>query len=237
MQFMAIVLVTFITLFIWSSFLELKNPNFDDSLSIYRFSHNNTDVRLFNISGNIIPPNGTFVHLEKIPKRELNFDADIFCLSEFEYRSDESQIFFNAVQLAVVSNDGHFCVSRTGPDFLNYCSVFYTFKNFVLYYAYVDPITGEVYSFSEECLAILDRLSFHSGPVADFNMDVNQHISGAGFAGNTKLLIIYYQNLVGTWYLNVSTILSAPRGEFAEQRTFQGPSQCHLSNSVCVFKS
>ena len=108
-------------------------PNFDDSLAIYRISFNTPDVRLFNISGSIIPPNGSanssnrsFVNLEQIPSRELDFDQDIFCLSEFEYRSEEFRIFVNVIQLYVVSEEGEFCArsNGTGRD----CSVFYTSK-------------------------------------------------------------------------------------------------------------
>ena len=53
---------------IWLFFGLLKTGrNYDDSLGIYRFSLTGPDSLLFNISGTIIPPNGTFTHLEMIP--------------------------------------------------------------------------------------------------------------------------------------------------------------------------
>ena len=218
LQFIPVLLAAFFTIGIWSSlYLENFANNFDDSLGVYRFSSNGTDERLFNVSA-IIPPNGTFVHFEKIPKRYLNFDADIFCLSEFEYRSDESQIFFNTVQLAIVSKDSRFCASRTGIGLPNYCAMFYPFQNSALYYGFTDPTTGELKSFSDECTVLIDGL--RSGPVADLNINVTRHINKTSFAENNEPLVIFYPNPVNV-YLSVSAILSAPNREYNVLHTFQ----------------
>ena len=66
MQIPAVFLGGVITLAIWVNFLVLKTPNFDDSLAIYRISLNTPDVRLFNISDSIIPPNGSANSVEWI---------------------------------------------------------------------------------------------------------------------------------------------------------------------------
>jgi hypothetical protein len=102
-----------------------KASNVNDQLDIYR-----SEFRLVNISGNIYPPNGSFVNLEH---QELNSTEDVFCLSEFEYRSEDYQIYYNFVQLLVVAEDGRFCTTVGGlhnPS--NVCSEFY--NQSVLYY-------------------------------------------------------------------------------------------------------
>ena len=50
--------------------LLATGSNYDAPLGIYRFSLTGPDSLLFNISGTIIPPNGTFANLEMIPYAE-----------------------------------------------------------------------------------------------------------------------------------------------------------------------
>ena len=236
MQIPAVFLGGVITLAIWVNFLALKTPNFDDSLAIYRISFNTPDVRLFNISGSIIPPNGSanssnesFVNLEQIPRRELDFDQDIFCLSEFEYRSEEFRIFVNVIQLYVVSEEGEFCAraNGTGPD----CNVFYTFQNFVLYYGSSNPTTGEVSRFDDECIVVRDILNYRAGPAFDPSIDVSRHINKTGLPQNGEPLIVFYPEPINTG-LAVSRILSAPGYTYLILATFQELNSS--SNVTCV---
>ena len=140
MQLVAIIVASGTAWFIWNSYVQLKTlTNFDDTLGIYR---SESGRRLFDISGTIIPPNGSFFDLEMIPRSELEArDADVFCLSEFEYRSEDHQIYFNVVQLFVVSNDGRFCRTSAALDNTpNNCTSFYS----SIYYASANPHTGMV---------------------------------------------------------------------------------------------
>lgn len=197
----ALVIIAFgvLTGVVWYDYVKLTNErNFDDSLGIYRFSVNSEkDPLLFTISGNIIPPNGTFVNLEKIPAIELEGNYDVFCLSEFEYRPEDFQIYFNALELVVVSQNGQFCATietdLDGSD-PNFCTAFYTLENFVLYYASLDPVTGKIRRFDEECSVVKDRLGFAT-PKVDPNIDVTQHLKSAGFSQNGEPLVIYYSDL------------------------------------------
>ena len=94
------------------------------------------------------------------------YDHNVFCLSEFEYRSEESQIFFNTIELVVVSKTGQFCVPYTGrnPD-LNLCVYPYLYKNTALYYGSVDPTTGYIQHFRDVCNLVQFDLYFHNNPV------------------------------------------------------------------------
>ena len=208
MQFSAIVAAASATFSIWYNYSLLQTPNFDDSLGIYRFSLDHPDVRLFNISGTIIPPNGTFINFEEIPQRELPYVGDVYCLSEFEYKSEEFQIFFNTIEVVVVSNDGRFCINRTGPELPNVCILFYTFRNFVLYYASINPITGRTERFSDQCIVVQTDLNFQGGPVADFNIDVTRLINRTDFPKNDEPLIILYPDPIDV-HVDVSAIVSA----------------------------
>ena len=208
MQFQAIVAAITITAVIWFRFYLLKNSNFDDSLGIYRFSLNSKpDIHLFDISGTVIPSNGTFVNLEKIP----GLQHDVFCLSEFEYRSEEYKIFFSVSELAVVSEDGRFCVPITGPELPNTCILYYTYKNFVLRYASIDPNTGEVERFNDQCTAVKDLSDLEIRPVADFSIDVSRNINRTGFPKNDEPLMIFYPSPINEC-VNVSSVIQENGG-------------------------
>ena len=131
---------TFITLgIVTTGFLAKwtteENQNFP--VNIYR-----SDFRVLNISGTIIPPNGSYVYLEQISAQELNSSDDVFCLSEFEYRKEDYRIYYNFVQLLVISEDGYFCTTVKGLHYPpNLCSQFY--NQSVLYYGYTND-TGEI---------------------------------------------------------------------------------------------
>lgn len=111
LQLLAIAAGSWVSYSIWTSYVQLQIPNFDDCLAIYHFTLAETDVRVLEISGTIIPPNGSYVSLEQISDKELQAfemttEADVFCLSEFEYRSEDFGIYFNVAQLFVVPNAG-----------------------------------------------------------------------------------------------------------------------------------
>lgn len=232
MQIPAVLLGGVITASIWANFLLLQTPNFDDSLAIYRFSLNPPDVRLFDISGTIIPSNGSFVNLEQIPSRELELDQDIVCLSEFEYRSEEFRIFVNVIQLYVVSEDGQFCTSAegTGPD----CTAFYTFRNFILYYGSVDPNSGEVERFDDECIVVRDIFNYRAGPVFDSSIDVTRHINRTGLPQNGEPLIVFYPEPTNLG-IEVSLILSADDYTYSFLHTFQELMNSS-ANATCVVR-
>ena len=221
-------------LHIWVLF---RTPNANTcSISWRGHNFNTPDVRLFNISGSIIPPNGSanssnesFVNLEQIPSRELEFDQDIFCLSEFEYQSEEFRIFVNVIQLYVVSEEGEFCAraNGTGPD----CNVFYTFQNFVLYYGSSNPTTGEVGRINDECIVVQDILSYRAGPAFDLSINVSRHINKTGLPQNGEPLIMFYPEPINTG-LAVSRILSAPGYTYPILVTFQELNSS--SNVTCV---
>ena len=67
-----------VTAGVWISYgILLQTSNYDNSLGIYRLSiHDLEYVRLLDIS-DILSSNGSFVHLEQIPNRELLFDSTI----------------------------------------------------------------------------------------------------------------------------------------------------------------
>ncbi len=213
LEISAVMALGIITGVIWHNYAQLKNAgNFDDSLGIYRYSVNlppENHTLLFNISGTIIPPNGTFLNLEKAPESELDFDDDVFCLSEFEYRPDDFQIYFNAIELIVVSPEGKFCASVPATG-VSTCSFLYTFADFVLYYASIDPVTGGVRRFDQQC-SLFDFSAEFATPKVDANIDVNRHLDRTGFPQNGEPLIII---LSSSYYLLVSTVLSTPNLQY-----------------------
>ena len=197
-QLSAIAMAVGVTAGVWISYgILLQTPNSDNSLGVYRLSTYDLQyVRLLDIS-DILSSNGSFVLLEQIPNRELLFE-DIYCLSEFDYRSEDSQIFFNAVQLEVISSDGHFCVSTAG---LNSCGLYYKF----LSYASVEPITGEVELFELRCSVVQYDFNYDGKPVIDFSINVSQQIDRSNFPLNGEQLVIFYPSPISI-YLPVSII-------------------------------
>ena len=211
-----------ITGVIWAQFVQLKGgKNFDDSLGIYRFSPlNPPDHLLFNISGNIIPPNGTFVNLERIPDRILFFDGELFCLSEFEYREEDSQIYFNAGQVKLVSEDSQFCTITSGLTEANTCLSYYSLENFILYYASINPTTGELERFDDACVVVRDTFDYFAVPEIDPSINLDRHINRTAFPVNEPLVIFYPEARV---YFGVSSIVSAPGGQFTDMLVTQDP--------------
>ena len=228
MQIQAVTAAISITFTIWLNFALLKS-NFDDSIGIYRYSlgDNVPDVRLFNISGTILQPNDTFVNFEQISTEELVdsgfLDHDLFCLSEFEYRTKDSQIFFNTIQLVTVTLDGRFCanISSLNP-ITNNCGLFYTLQNAILYYASISPINGQIERFDTQCKVIEYFALFttaYSGPQADLNINVTRNIDRTGFPKNNEPTIIFYPSPINL-YIPVSRILSTATKTYTVQHTF-----------------
>ena len=229
MQIQAVTAAVSITLTIWMKFVILKS-NFDDSIGIYRYSlGDNPDVRLFNISGTILQPNDNFVNFEQISAEAFVHlgipDRDLFCLSEFEYRTKDSQIFFNTIQLVTVTLDGRFCaqVSSLNSN-INTCGLFfYTFQNIkILYYASISPINGQIERFDTQCMVIEYFALFtsaYSGPQADLNINVARNIDRTGFPKNNEPTIIFYPSPFNI-YIPVSTILSTATKAYTMQHTF-----------------
>ena len=201
---------------IWLKYAIATSKTYDEyeSLGIYRFSIG-PDLLLFNISDIITPSNGSFVNLEQIP----NIDPwDIYCLSEFEYREENFEIFFNVIEVIVVSPEGKFCDTRVVNSTNSFCYSYYTQGNFILYYASQNPITGDVNRFDDECTAVKDIFGYHAGPKVDLGINVGRHIDRAGFPQNNEPLVIYYPKL-GEYVLfseivDKPSIISLPSVQF-----------------------
>lgn len=169
-----------------ASFYARFDPNIDNSLGIYRIKGNiqtYDDVRLLNLSDTIFRPNSssaneTFLHLEQIPRGNPN-GRDVFCLSEFEYRREASQIFFNTIEIIVVSDDGSFCTTHPQAGSTNYsrCSRFYRVEN--LYYGFLSSITDGIAKFYVSCMSYAPTHAF--APVRDFSIDVARHVNRTDF--------------------------------------------------------
>ena len=205
----------------YSTGLLVAKSNYDDSLAIYRFSPDRPDhdTRLLNISGTIIPPNGTFVVLETISYTDqIDLDPalleNIFCLSEFEYRSQESDIFFNVVQVVPVSTiselDGKFCEIRSSLSNSSFCNAYYYASS--LYYAALDPSFGTIQPFEDECVAVKYLFGYTAGPKADLSIDIARHIDRSGFPTNNEKLVVFYPNISGSFYIPFSDIPDYPAG-------------------------
>ena len=132
---------------------------------------------------------------------------DVYCLSEFEYRSQNSEIFFNAIEVIPVSIDGKFCDTRSGLSTNNTCYVYYLYDNFVLYYASLDRSTGELERFDRVCSAVKDTLGYRASPKVDLNINVSNHIDRTGFPTSNEPLVVYYPNL--NYSVPFSDILAA----------------------------
>ena len=212
-------LIAGVTAGIWINYAVVRQgKNFDDSLGIYRFSINPPDVLLFNISGTIIPPTGPYINFEKIPDRLLPFDQEVYCLSEFEYREDEAQIFFNAVEVQAVSEDGKFCTTDGRLHEDNFCWPYYTLMNFILYYASINPNTGALERFDAQCSAVNTQFNYFATPTVDPIINVSRNINQTGFPRNGEPLVIFYKNL--NLYLEASTIFNTTNNIYRDVFTF-----------------
>ena len=172
-----------ITLVIWFNYLSLKRtPNFDDSLAIYRLTYNGINVKLLNISNNIIPArtNGSFIGFETVYDIEDN--QVTHCLSEFQYREEDFDIFFNTVEVLAVSDTGEFCVTRSGTDLKNFatyssCTIHYTWRKRILFYGFTDRLTGKITRFDKVCTVLKDRIPVvYDGPDPDPNIEVEDNL-------------------------------------------------------------
>ena len=223
LQLSAIIMAGAITLNIWIQFISLaRTPNFDDSLGIYRTSLNTgQDLYVLNISEIITPPpNATaFLHFEEFSRGQVG--NNLFCLSEFEYRSEESLIFLNTIELMVVSNRGEFCVIIANRDpLVNFCALYYLFRNAVLFYASADPNSGFVTRFGTQCSVVNFDLGFQDGPVGDFSIDVTRHVDRTGFPENNEPLVVFYPTPIST-YLLASAIFQNIDRKFTAVHTFE----------------
>ncbi len=173
-----------VTLAIWFNYLSLKRtPNFDDSLAIYRFTHEGNNVHLLNISNNIIPGrvNGTFIGFETV--YEAKNDKVTHCLSEFQYREKDFDIFFNTIEVVAMSDTGEFCTTKSGNDVKKFsttysrCTLYYTLGGIVLFYGFTDRLTGEITRFDRVCVVLKDRLPIVTeGPDHDPNIEVKDNL-------------------------------------------------------------
>ena len=117
-------------------------------------------------------------------------------------------------------DDGCFCVNLTGPDLPNTCTLFYTYLNFVLYYASLSPSTGETLHFGQQCSVLQYSLNYNVGPLADFSRDVTQYINRTGYPENDEPTIILYPSPISI-HVRVSSLLSMPDGTHTIIHTFQ----------------
>ena len=179
-----------IVISIWVLYgFERAGSNFDLSLTVYRSSPLGPDTALFNLSGTVFPPNGTFSFLETIPSSLLSL-SDTHCLSAFEYRSQDSLVFYNTIEVIPVSADGKFCTTRSGLS--SSCYRYYLRDNLRLFYGFVDPTflftDHSVEEFHSSCLLI----GYHIRPNMDLSINVSSHINRKEFPTNDEELVVYY---------------------------------------------
>ena len=222
----------FISLAIWINYFSLKRtPNFDDSLAIFRLTHEGKSVPLLNISNNIIPAsNGTFVSFETVLEAEN--DEVTYCLSEFEYREKDFKIFFNAIEVQAISDKGEFCATKSGEDLSDFdaysrCNLYYIFSGFPLFYGSTNRITGKITRFDEECIVVEGGLPKSSvGPELDRTIQVEKNIDRTLLPRSPKdLLILYYSPPNITHPLFMISVADIVAGDLDKMyvRTFQDP--------------
>ena len=228
------------SLIIWVGYLQLKRtPNFDDSLAIFRFQYTGDSVHLLNISNNIIPAsNGSFVGFETI----LDGRSVTHCLSEFEYREEEFDIFFNSIEVQAISDQGEFCAIKTGSDVKNLstyseCTLYYTHGGFVLFYGSTNRFTGKITRFDNECILLGDL----AGPDLDLSIQVERNINHTGHPNATQDLLILYvstHNSTISVLFNISVADVVTGGlDKTYTRTFQDPfngTNTYLFNSFLL---
>ena len=186
MQFVAISAGIAIALAIWLFYgFERAGSDSNPFLTVYRSSASGTNTALFNITA-IIPPNGTFTYLERIPGT-LFSRPDTYCLSEFEYRSQDFLIFYNTIEVIPVTDDGEFCATRSGLSSSNGCYMYYSQEN--LFFGYVDPDFNSLEQFHRAC-----TMGAHVRPRIDYNFNVSSRINRAGFPTNNEPLVVNYPN-------------------------------------------
>ena len=191
--------------YVWVDYTYVKSGNlFNDPLKIYHSGH-----PLFEISGNVIPPNGTFLHIENIHMTEIsqngtflyNIDKgrDIYCLRTFEYHPEAFQIYFNAVNLFAVSNNADFCAAvNTSVEEMDFSCA-----DLSLYYSSRDSSSGNVRR--HQCM-------FYQQP--RFNntiVNVYRHLGRTESAQNYgEPIALLYQNR----FFLLTDVKSSPDGAF-----------------------
>ena len=200
-DFVLVSLGVAISLSIWINYLTLRmTPNFDDSLAIFRFQYTGDSIHLLNISNNIIPAsNGTFVSFETI--QDVKNNEVTYCLTEFEYREEKFDIFFNSVEVEAISDEGKFCSVKTGSDLDNFgnysrCTLYYTRKGTILFYGSTNRFTGKITRFDDECSVLKDRLpSVRAGPDVDLSIQVEKNIDRSDHPNENHNLLILFVNI------------------------------------------
>ena len=233
-DFVLVFMGGFISLAIWLNYLSLKRtPNFDDSLAIFRFRYTGDSVHLLNISNNIIPAsNGSFISFETVV--DSGGKEVTHCLSEFQYREEDFDIFFNTIEVQAISDKGEFCAIKTGNNVSNFsdysrCTLYYTYGGFVLFYGSTDRLTGEITHFDDECIVIKDRSPVvYAGPDLDFSIQVEKNIERTRHPNTSQDLLILYvspQNSTTVVIFNVSVADIITEGlDVTYFHTFRHPS-------------
>ena len=226
-HFVAINLAAVATLVVWIYYIVSRTAVFDDSLAIYRFPDN---VHLINISNNIIPQreNETLLTIESIPFGD-DGEFIVHCFSEFQYSEEDSEIYFNTIELEVVSLKGQFCANKT-DERGSFCRPFYTYKNIALFYGFLDPTDGMVKRFDDECTEIKDIYpKVYAGPKRDPNIQVDRHI-GTTFNNNELCIISINATLLLQTNGELRVLYSVPVNKFIDEvfgftffHTFQDP--------------
>ena len=231
-DFVLVFMGCLISLIIWVNYFTLKRtPNFDDSLAIFRFQHTGDSVHLLNISNNIIPAsNNSFVSFETV----VDGASVTHCLSKFQYREEDFDIFFNSIEVRAISDKGEFCATKNGSDvndFSTYseCTLYYTHGGFVLFYGSTNHFTGEITRFDDECIVVKDRLPLvHAGPDLDLSIQVEKNIDRTGHPNATqdlRILFVSSQNSTTRilFYISVEDIVAGGLDK-TYFHTFQDPS-------------
>ncbi len=196
---LAVVSTPFVVAYVWVDYTQVLGRNtFNDSLAIYRYGH-----PLFDISGNVIPPNGTFLHIENITELS-NSQRDIYCLRWFEYHPEAFQIYFNSVDLFAVSNNADFCAAvDTSMEERNFRCF-----NTLLYYAYRNLSSDDFRTILGERCIVDQSPQFNSTIVNVYHhLGRTYHISERG-----EPVAVLYPDL--NRFFLMGDVKSAPNGRF-----------------------
>ncbi len=190
-------LFAFILLWMDYGIVKRVGNSFNDSLTIYRSGNS-----LFDISGNVIPPNVTFLHIENINITDIDNSRDIYCLREFEYHPESFQIYFDTVDLFAVSNNRDFCAAvDTSVEGKNFSCA-----DLFLYYEYRDSPRDDFGLFGAGCRV------YQSPQFNNTIVNVYRHLGRTNLSEHGEPVAVLYPDL--NRFFLMADVKSAPNEEF-----------------------
>ena len=204
MQLLVVIVGAAVTIASWSLSVARSNgADYENSFGIYRSPPKGDDSQLLRMSDIITPSGEALMNLEMIPyaqqQRYLGYyylpPRDIYCLSRFEYRSQESEIAFNVIEVTPLSSDGRFCTMSSDAG---RCDSYYL--NGKLYYASTNPTSGKIERYNDYCLAT-KWYSYNPfapstvDPKFDSGINVSHYINHTDFNTYENQLVVHYPNI------------------------------------------